>query len=137
MSNLVYPNLFKNRLSIKKPKKVIVSSSVNEYHQVGGKIVTDIFELNGWKSFFLGANTPSSDLMEIIDEEKPDIVGISLSIYFNMPGLKQTIEKIKTNFNNQNIFVGGQAFRWGGSEIAKGYSGTEFIPSITELEKII
>jgi hypothetical protein len=25
----------------------------NEYHQIGGKMVADIFELNGWRGYFV------------------------------------------------------------------------------------
>ncbi len=53
--NLVYPRLFENTPT---GKKVVVSCAANELHQIGGKIVADFFELNGWESHFLGANTP-------------------------------------------------------------------------------
>jgi len=60
-----------------------------------------------------------------------------LSVYFNVASLKNGIEAIRSNFNNLDMFIGGQAFRFGGAEFLKGYSGTEYIPSLDVLEKNI
>ena len=49
--NLTYPVLF---AADRSGKKAVISCSANEFHQVGGKMVADIFELNGWDGHFLG-----------------------------------------------------------------------------------
>lgn len=64
--------------------KVIVSCVENEHHQIGIKMVSDIFELNGWSSFFLGANTPTNELMSFTQYIKPDMLAISQTIYSNI-----------------------------------------------------
>lgn len=134
--NLVYPKLFEKEAS-EQNKKVVISCAANEFHQIGGKMVADIFELNGWDSNFLGANTSVDHLLEHIQEVKPDLVGLSISVYFNFPSLKNGIEAVRANFNHLDIFVGGQAFNWGGKEILKNYSETNFIPSLDVLSSII
>jgi len=130
--NLVYPKLFENETTFIN-KSVVISCSGNEFHQIGGKMVADVFELHGWDSHFLGANTPVNNMLEYIQDEKPDLVGLSVSVFFNMTSLKTGIEAIKSNFPNMDIFVGGQAFNWGGSEIIKNFTNTDYIPSIQEL----
>ena len=130
--NLVYPKLFENETALIN-KSVVISCSANEFHQIGGKMVADVFELHGWDSHFLGANTPVNNMLEYIQDEKPDLVGLSVSVFFNMTSLKTGIEAIKSNFPNMDIFVGGQAFNWGGSEIIKNFTNTDYIPSIQEL----
>lgn len=130
--NLAYPYLFR---SDKKGKKVIISCSANEYHQIGGKMIADIFELNGWDSQFLGANTPTDNLLAVIDDEKPDIVGFSLSILSNIDHLRYGIESVKTHFKHMNLLVGGQAFRWGGLDMLKQYPETDYIASMDDLER--
>ncbi len=136
--NLVYPRLFKNTVSdIKENKKVIISCAANEFHQVGGKMVADIFELNGWDSHFLGASTPVDQMMTHIQEESPDLVGLSVSVYFNMPALKAGVEAIRSDFKNLDILVGGQAFNWGGTDMIKQYSSTLYVPSLDKLHSLI
>ncbi|MGD8835559.1 MAG: cobalamin-dependent protein [Desulfobacteraceae bacterium] len=134
--NLTYPMLFESERGNQR-KKVIISCSANEYHQIGGKMVADICEFNGWDTHFLGANTPVDHMLEHIQEIKPDLVGLSLSVYFNMACLKKELEAIRSNFTHLDILVGGQAFRWGGIDEIKKYAGIEYIPSIDELEKSI
>jgi methanogenic corrinoid protein MtbC1 len=128
---LVYPRLFKARRT---SKKAVISCSANEYHQVGGKMVADIFELNGWDGYFLGANTPIDELLSFIDEKEPDLVGLSLSVYFNLPSLKAGIEAIRADFRKLDIVVGGRAFLVGGTRALKPYTGTHYIESLDALE---
>ena len=129
--NLVYPFLFSQR---KLERKVIISCAANEHHQIGGKMVADIFEMNGWDSYFLGANTPTDQMISFIGEIKPDLVGLSLSIYFNVPSLQQGIEAITREYPELDIIVGGQAFRWGEISFLKKYSQVQYMKSIEDLE---
>jgi len=65
-------------------KTVILSCTEDEYHQIGIKMISDVFEMNGWNSYFLGANTPTDELISFSKTIKPDIFAISLSIYFHL-----------------------------------------------------
>ncbi|EMS78976.1 cobalamin B12-binding domain-containing protein [Desulfotignum phosphitoxidans] len=136
--NLVYPRLFDKTVSdAGNDRKVVISCAANEFHQVGGKMVADIFELNGWDSQFIGANTPVDHMLTHIQDEKPDLVGLSVSVYFNMPALKAGLAAIRGNFQHLDILVGGQAFNWGGTEISRQYSGTTYVPSLDRLTSLI
>jgi methanogenic corrinoid protein MtbC1 len=132
--NLAYPTIF---AIDRKFRKAVISCSANEFHQVGGKIVADIFELNGWDAYFLGANSPAEDMAQFIQEVQPDVVGLSLAVLSNIDHLKRSIEAVRTDFPNMDLLVGGQAFRWGGIDTIKRYAGTEYVPSLYELEKMI
>ena len=87
--NLAYPFIFARA---RVGKKAVISCTANEFHQMGGKMVADIMELNGWDGYFLGANTPHEDMAQLIQEVQPDLVGFSLSILANIDGLKRSIE---------------------------------------------
>jgi cobalamin-dependent methionine synthase I len=100
-------------------------------------MVADIFELNGWDGHFLGANLPHEDMSRFIQEFQPDVVGLSLSIIANLDNLKRGIEVVQTDFPNLDLLIGGQAFRWGGIDVIKRYSGTIYIASLEELENLI
>lgn len=134
--NLIYPRLFKLERE-QSARKVIISCAPNEFHQIGGKMVADLFQLNGWDSHFLGANTPIDDMLEYIQDIKPDLVGLSLSVYLNMPSLIKGIEAVRTDFKDIDIVVGGQAFNLGGMEKVKPYSNTVCIRSLVELDDMI
>lgn len=132
--NLVYPILFSTE---RIGKSVIIACIPKELHQVGAKMIADIFELNGWDSYFLGSNTPISGLLTMIEEKQPDLVGLSMSIYFNLQQLLQLLSVIREAFPNLRLIVGGQGFRWGGAEKIKHFKNAEYIDSIHTLEKYV
>ena len=132
--HLAYPKIF---TAAHYGKKAVISCVANEYHQVGAKMVADIFEMNGWDGYFLGANTPIGDLMQLIEDSSPDMLGLSLSIYFNTARLFAVIEVVRGAYPQLEILVGGQAFRWGGEQSLDRYPHVRYIESLQQLEHII
>jgi len=118
-------------------KTVIVSCVENEFHQIGIKMISDVFEMNGWNAYFLGANTPTNELISFSKTIKPDIFAISLSIYFHLPVLEKMIPIIQKEFPELPILVGGQAFRHGGQEILLKHENVIYKPDIINTELFI
>jgi MerR family transcriptional regulator, light-induced transcriptional regulator len=131
---LVQPKLFSGAA---RERSIIVACVADEYHQLGGRMVADLAELHGWRGFFLGANTPLEALLQMIGQQKPDLLGLSLSVYFNLPGLVQALDAVSGTFPGLPIMVGGQAFRpcWGGSSWLRGYSDVRPVVTLEELER--
>lgn len=118
-------------------RSIIVGSVEDEYHQLGGRMVADLAELHGWRGHFLGANTPIEGLLKMIDEQKPDVLGLSLSVYFNLPALLKTLDAVSGSFAGLPVLVGGQAFcsRWGGTTALQRYPDVRCIATLDELER--
>ena len=129
--NLAYPRLF---ASPRLGKSAIVACVANEYHQIGGKMVADLFELNGWRGYFLGANTPVRDVKVLIAEKQPDVVALSVAVAFSLDTLINAAAEIRAAFPDIPILVGGQAFRWGGRELVARLPGVRCLLSLGELE---
>lgn len=103
--------LFEQIISDKKfTNKVIVAGVESERHQVGLKMVADVFEMKGWECFFLGAGLPVPELLRFVRQVKPDLVAISLSVYFNFASLLKAISALRNEFPDLQIILGGQAF---------------------------
>jgi MerR family transcriptional regulator, light-induced transcriptional regulator len=132
--HLVYPLLFGGpRLG----KSAVISCTPNEYHQLGGKMVADCFELLGWRGYFLGANTPVQDLIAFVHARQPDAVALSLAVYFNLPALLEAATAIRSEFPRLPVLVGGQAFRAGGRGRVEQVPGVCHLASLDELESWI
>ncbi len=131
---LAYPRIF---AAEHKNRQAVIACVANEFHQLGGRMVADIFELKGWHGYFLGANTPDPELFKILEEKKPDLLGLSLSVFFNMDKLLLLLEKLKIHWPDLPVLVGGQAFRWGGSAIIEDFPGVRYVPGLKELEDLI
>ncbi len=91
--------------------RAVVSSVANEYHEIGARIVADFLEFDGWDVSFLGASTPVDELVEFLEKEQPDLLGLSVSMPYNVTALGEVIEAVRENENiaDVKILVGGRA----------------------------
>ena len=132
--NELYPRL----LSPKRVgKTVLVAGLQPELHQVGGKLVADTFEMHGWDSRYLGANVPADELRRLVRESQPDLVALSLVIYFNLAGLRVAIDELRREFPHLPIVVGGYGLRAGGAELLEQCPGVRYVSSLDELDGYI
>lgn len=129
---LTYPRIFGAEHT---GKKAVVACVAGEYHQIGAKMVADTFEMNGWEGYFLGANTPTDELMRLIEKKDPDILCLSLSISAHMPSLLALVDTISSIYPDLSVVAGGQAFRWGGTDTLKDIPHVTYMGSLSELEE--
>jgi len=115
----------------------VVACAPNEHHQIGARLVADHFELNGWRSFFLGANTPARDLASLIAEKRPDVAALSLTLPVNLDALINEVREIREAFSGLPILVGGQAFRQAGRDLPERLPGLRLLTSLADLEEWI
>jgi MerR family transcriptional regulator, light-induced transcriptional regulator len=118
-------------------KKVVVACVQNEQHQVGIKMVADVFEMKGWESFFLGTGIPTSELVKFIHEIQPDILAISLSVYFNFANLLKMLEILRSEFPDLQIILGGQAFTRASEDTLLRMGNVVLLTDLYLLEKYI
>lgn len=109
-----YPFIIKERNKIDKinGEKVIVMCPKFEEHELGAKMVADMFTISGYTTTFIGANTPEKTILKAVEEVKPKYISISVTNYYNLIVAKNTIDIIKSNFDYKIIFLlGGHAFK--------------------------
>jgi len=92
--------------------KALVSSIANEFHEIGSRIIADSLEMDGWNVKHLGANTPEQDFIEYIKKEKPFLIGLSVTMQFNVDKIIRLISQIRSipDLEDINILVGGKVF---------------------------
>ncbi len=105
----LYPYLFTTE---QKNYKVIVSCVEGELHEIGARMVADIFEMEGWNSYYFGANTSIDNLIDNIKKHQPNIVAISATMIFNISTVSKIIQTIREfdSLNKIKILVGGYPF---------------------------
>jgi methanogenic corrinoid protein MtbC1 len=106
MSQL-YPFIFTGEL---KDKHIVVACIGGELHELGARMVADIFELEGWDSYFVGANTPQEALIATVQERHADMIALSVTMTYHLPALETTIGAMKARFPRMPILVGGYPF---------------------------
>lgn len=112
-TQFVMSRLYDHIFSTEKIGRNLVATSISgELHELGIRMVSDFFEMEGWNTYYLGANTPAESVVTMINETKADILAISATIYFNTPQVKELIEYVKArpHPDHMKIMVGGKAF---------------------------
>jgi methanogenic corrinoid protein MtbC1 len=117
--------------------KVVVTCIDKEFHEIGAKMVANIFELNGWKTFYLGASVPLRELTKFINNSDPQIIALSWSLYLNLARFLEMIDTLTKLFPTKKIIVGGQALAENSTQLLKKYSNVLHIQSIYELDEYL
>lgn len=110
MSQL-YPRIFATPRKL--PVLVLTGMAVaGELHELGIRMVADFFEMNGWNTYYTGANTPAEDLINSIISLKPRILGISASMTPHLAAVMELIAAVRGSEAGKEIkiMVGGHPF---------------------------
>lgn len=127
-----YPFILKERKELDPSRgRVIVMCPEYEDHELGAKMVSDYFTLEGYDSTFIGAKTPRNTILKAIEIINPKYLCISVTNHYNLISTKKTIDAIKEKIKENPIFIlGGSAFNSnpeaykdvGGDLVLKGYN---------------
>jgi len=83
----------------------------NELHEVGLRMVSDFFEIEGWDTYYLGANTPAVSILQAIEEQQANILAISATMTFHVSKVADLIEHVHRQLPHPpKIMVGGYPF---------------------------
>jgi methanogenic corrinoid protein MtbC1 len=103
-----YPKIFS------RPKngcKILACCVGSELHEMGVRMISDLFEYNGWDSIYLGAGVPQNAILKAIRENKPDLVALSVTMPHHLPLCLEIIKAIREEYKDIKIAVGGRAFQ--------------------------
>lgn len=91
-------------------KRVLCACPGMELHEMGARIVADLFASAGWDSIFLGAAVPVDDILSSVKENKPDLLTLSVSMPQHLMDCQEVIAQVKRTYPEVKIAVGGKAF---------------------------
>jgi MerR family transcriptional regulator, light-induced transcriptional regulator len=108
MSQL-YPMIF----GAEKRDLTLVATGVSgDLHELGVRMVADFFEMEGWNTFYLGANTPHGDVLATLRERRADILAVSATLPYHAENIRELINVVRREpeFARLRILVGGHPF---------------------------
>lgn len=91
-------------------KKVLVVCPSEEYHEIGAKMAYDFFLIHGYDAIFIGANTPTQEIVNAVKFAKADYLAISVTDKYNVIKARQVVERVKEVKEDLKILIGGLAF---------------------------
>jgi methanogenic corrinoid protein MtbC1 len=108
MSQL-YPHIFGgHRLD----RRLVAACVSGELHELGVRMIADFFEMEGWDTYYLGANTPAASIAQAVVERKADVLAVSATITFHVSQVEKVIEHVRASSvgDRLHILVGGYPF---------------------------
>jgi MerR family transcriptional regulator, light-induced transcriptional regulator len=105
----LYPYIF---ATPKTGRRFIGACVAGELHEMGLRMVADFFEMEGWDTYYVGANTPVEGILQIMRERGCDILGVSATMTFHIGRTAELIERVRraTAGREVKIMVGGYPF---------------------------
>lgn len=93
-------------------RRVIAASVSGELHELGIRMVADFFEMAGWESMFLGANTPITDIVKLLIEYRADVLAVSATMTFHVSRVAALVDAVRNSprCRSVKIIVGGHPF---------------------------
>ena len=75
-------------------------------------MVADFFEMDGWNTFYLGANTPHDSVTATIIERQADVLAVSATISYHVDAVRDLIDVVRQHpiAGNVTILAGGYPF---------------------------
>ncbi|MFO7969016.1 MAG: cobalamin-dependent protein [Candidatus Izemoplasmatales bacterium] len=90
----------------------LVACSVgSELHEMGARMISDLFEYHGWDSTYLGAGIPKKVIINKVKKSKPNLIILSVTMPQHLTECKEIIEDLQKLANPPKIAVGGRAFK--------------------------
>lgn len=108
MSQL-YPRLFSGP---RNGRTLVATCIAGDLHEIGVRMVSDLFELDGWDTYYLGANTPLPSILQTVRETQAHALAISATILPHLRQVDQLIAMVRAapECREVKILVGGYPF---------------------------
>lgn len=103
----LYPIIFNQE---RRDKTMIAACVGSELHEMGARMVADLFEYSGWDSIYLGAAVPAEAVLSAVELHRPDLIALSVTMPEHLVICRETVERIREKHPKLPIAVGGRAF---------------------------
>ena len=97
----------------KRESRAVAMCVGGELHEVGLRIVTDMLELDGWQTYYLGASVPPAAAVQLCVDQKADVLLVSATLPPHLTYVAEVIRvfRARTELAKTKVVVGGRAFR--------------------------
>ena len=101
---------------------VILATVYGDVHDIGKNIVPTIFENYNFDVIDLGRDVPPEKILETVEREKVNVVGLSALMTTTVASMKETITKLKEAHPDLKVIAGGAVLT---PELAK-FAGADY-----------
>ena len=91
--------------------RVVVTTVAEDTHAVGARMLADFLLMDGWTVDYLGANTPTPDLVDFVRQRGAELVALSVTRAEFLPAASEAAMALRRLVPAPRVLVGGAALR--------------------------
>ena len=130
----------KKKGSIKKFGTIVIGTVQHDLHDIGKNIVSTFLDVSGFEVYDLGFDVSAEKFVEIAEQKKADIIGISALLTTTMNSMANVIEELK-----QRGLRDKYAVMVGGGPVTKNFAkklkadgyGKDFVEAVQVAKKLV
>lgn len=106
----LYPQVRSRVCSAIGGRTILLACPQDETHDLGLRMLADRFDLAGWRTCTLGADTPTVEIAAAARALRADIIVLSVSTHFHRVGVRALLDAMHAELPETRVMVGGPAF---------------------------
>lgn len=91
--------------------RTLVAAVEDDAHAIGARMAADLLALDGWAVDYLGASTPTGDLVAFARRRRPELVALSVTRSESLAAAVEAVRMLRKLAPAPAILVGGRAVR--------------------------
>lgn len=106
----LYPHIFSG--STHRVGTLVATGVAGDLHEIGVRMLADLFELDGWHACYLGGNTPTDAVLQTVAQQRAQVLAVSATLSLHLPAVQALIERLRADgrFSAVRVLVGGYPF---------------------------
>lgn len=112
-TQLVMSQLYPRIFATERRGRTLVATCVSgDLHEIGVRMISDFFEMEGWDTYYVGANAPAQSVLQTLVERKADVLAVSATITSHVRQVAELIAAVRASGDCEGvkILVGGYPF---------------------------
>jgi methanogenic corrinoid protein MtbC1 len=86
-------------------RSVLLACPPGEAHDLGLRMLADVFEVNGWTAFYLGADTPTIQIADAAAVLAVDLVVLASVTLFDQVQTRRVLDDLRTRAPDLKVLV--------------------------------
>ncbi len=93
-------------------KRIVIACADGEPEELGAQMCADLFEADGWETYFVGGGVPNDEVLAIVGQLRPDVLLVFGTTPAGVPEVRRLIDLIREVGANptMNIMISGGVF---------------------------
>lgn len=113
VTQLIMAQLFPSLLSEHRNGYRLVACCIgNELHELGMRMVADFLEMEGWDTYYLGANTPNEAILSSLEDHGAHCLAVSVTMTHHLKQARTLVNALRRDprLRDVKLLIGGYPF---------------------------